>query len=215
MAAFDINRLTQKSQEALAAAQAIAERLGNSQVEPEHLLLALVEQTDGVVPQVLQKMNVAPGVPLREVRAEVEKLPRVSGSNTQVGISPRLRTVLVGAHDELSQFGDQYLSTEHLLLSILKNAGGAAQRMLKAAGVTRDELLAALREVRGTQRVVSQNPEGTYAALEQYGRDLTDLARRGKLDPVIGRDEEIRRVIQILSRRTKNNPVLIGEPGVG
>jgi ATP-dependent Clp protease ATP-binding subunit ClpB len=213
--AFDINRFTQKSQEAAQAAQSIAERNGNSQVEPEHLLLALLDQPEGVVPQVLSKMSVPTGALLQQVRAEVGKLPRVSGSTGPPGISPRLRTVLVRAHDEIAAFGDEYVSTEHLLLSILAHAGGAAQRILKDGGITRDNLLAALREVRGTQRVTSQTPEGTYAALEQYGRDLTDLARKGKLDPVIGRDDEIRRVIQILSRRTKNNPVLIGEPGVG
>jgi ATP-dependent Clp protease ATP-binding subunit ClpB len=213
--AFNTNRFTQKSQEAIIAAQNLAERNGNSQVEPEHLLLALLEQSEGVVPQVLSKMNVAVGALAEQVRAEINRLPRVSGAGAQITMSPRLRTVLVSAHDELAQFGDEFVSTEHLLLSILQHAGGAAQRLLQQAGVTRDALLQALREVRGTQRVTSPNPEGTYAALEQYGRDLTELARQGKLDPVIGRDEEIRRVIQILSRRTKNNPVLIGEPGVG
>jgi ATP-dependent Clp protease ATP-binding subunit ClpB len=212
---FDTNRFTQKSQEAIVAAQNIAERNSNSEVLPEHLLLALLEQSDGVVPQVLEKMGIAAGVLIQQTRAEVGKLPRVSGSGVQVGLSSRLRTVLLKAHDELAQFGDEYVSTEHLLLSILTHAGGRAQRILQQAGVTRDALLQALREVRGAQRVTSPTPEGTYAALDQYGRDLTDLARRGKLDPVIGRDEEIRRVIQILSRRTKNNPVLIGEPGVG
>jgi ATP-dependent Clp protease ATP-binding subunit ClpB len=212
---FDTNRFTQKSQEAIVAAQNLAERNGNSQVEPEHLLLALLEQADGVVPQVLGKMNIAAGALIQQARSELNRLPRISGSGVQVGISPRLRTVLVRAHDELAQFGDEYVSTEHLLLAILNHAGGAAQRLLQQVGLTRESLLAALREVRGTQRVTSPNPESTYAALEQYGRDLTELARRGKLDPVIGRDEEIRRVIQILSRRTKNNPVLIGEPGVG
>jgi ATP-dependent Clp protease ATP-binding subunit ClpB len=212
---FDTNRFTQKSQEAILAAQATAERNGNSQVEPEHLLLALLDQGDGVVPQVLAKLNLPVGVLVQQVRAEIGKFSRVSGGGVQVGLSPRLRTVLVHAHDELAQFGDEYVSTEHLLLSILEHAGGAAQRSLQQAGLTRDKLLMALREVRGTQRVTSQTPEGTYASLEKYGRDLTDLARKGKLDPVIGRDDEIRRVIQILSRRTKNNPVLIGEPGVG
>ncbi|MFP4438169.1 MAG: ATP-dependent chaperone ClpB [Chloroflexaceae bacterium] len=212
---FNINRFTQKSQEALLAAQGAAERNGNSQVEPEHLLLALLEQGDGVVPQVLTKMNIAVGRLLQQVTSELNRLPRVSGGNVQVNISPRLRTVLVRAHDELAQFGDEYVSTEHLLLALLEHAGGAAQRVLEQAGLDRNALLQTLREVRGTQRVTSPTPEGTYAALEQYGRDLTELARRGKLDPVIGRDEEIRRVIQILSRRTKNNPVLIGEPGVG
>jgi ATP-dependent Clp protease ATP-binding subunit ClpB len=212
---FNTNRFTEKSVEAINASQALAERNGNSQVEPEHLLLALLEQSDGVVPQVLSKMQVAVGAVAQQARAELNRLPRVSGSGVQVGISNRLRTVLVRAHDELGQFGDEYVSTEHLLLAILAHAGGAAQRILQQAGITRDGLLQTLREVRGTQRVTSPNPESTYAALAQYGRELTELARRGKLDPVIGRDEEIRRVIQILSRRTKNNPVLIGEPGVG
>ncbi len=213
--AFNTNRFTQKSQEAIVAAQNLAEQNGNSQIEPEHLLLALLEQSDGVVPQLLNKMNIPVNVLTQQLRAEINRLPKVSGSGVQVGISNRLRTVLVKAHDELSQFGDEYVSSEHLLLSILANAGGAAQRILQQAGVTRDNVLIALRDVRGNQRVTSPNPEGTYAALEQYGRDLTEMARSGNLDPVIGRDEEIRRVIQILSRRTKNNPVLIGEPGVG
>src|SRR2546421_10917924 len=173
---FDINRFTQKSQEAIVAAQNLAERNGNSQVEPEHLLLALLEQSEGVVPQVLSKMNIAVGALAQQVRAEISKLPRVSGG-AQVGMSPRLRTVLVRAHDELSQFGDEYVSTEHLLLAILAHAGGAAPRILQQAGDTRDNLLLALREVRGSQRVTSPNPEGTYAALDQYGRDLTDLGR--------------------------------------
>ncbi len=213
--AFDTNRFTQKSQEAIINAQTLAERNGNSQVEPEHLLFALLEQTDGVVPQVLGKMNIPVGVLLQKVTQELQRLPRISGTNVQISISPRLRTVLVAAHDEMAPFGDEYVSTEHLLLALLDKAGGAAGQVLKQSGLSREKLLLALREVRGTQRVTGTNPEGTYAALEQYGRNLVDLARRGKLDPVIGRDEEIRRVIQILSRRTKNNPVLIGEPGVG
>ena len=212
---FNTNRLTEKSIEAINASQTIAERNGNSQIEPEHLLLALLEQGDGVVPQVLGKMNVPVGALAQQVRGEINKFPRQSGSNMQVSVSNRLRTVLVKAHDELGQFGDEYVSTEHLLLATLAHAGGGAERLLKQSGLDRNKLMAALREVRGSQRVTSPNPEGTYAALEQYGRDLTKLAQQGKLDPVIGRDEEIRRVIQILSRRTKNNPVLIGEPGVG
>ncbi len=212
---FNINRFTQKSQEAIIAAQNTAERNGNSQVEPEHLLLALLEQSEGVVPQVLGKLNLPVGALAQQATAEINRLPRVSGGGVQLVQSPRLRTVLVKAHDELTQFGDEYVSTEHLLLALLAHAGGGAQRILQQAGLTRQALLQVLREVRGTQRVTSPTPEGTYAALDQYGRNLTELARRGKLDPVIGRDEEIRRVIQILSRRTKNNPVLIGEPGVG
>src|SRR5258706_10388415 len=192
---FNTNRFTQKSEEAIIAAQNLAERNGNSQVEPEHLLLALLEQSEGVVRAVLGKLNIPVGALAQQVRAEISKLPRVSGSAIQLDISNRLRNVLVRAHDELAQFGDEYASTEHLLLAILAHAGGAAQRILQQAGITRDNLLRALREVRGAQRVTSPTPEGTYAALEQYGRDLTELARRGKLDPGIGRDEEIRRVI--------------------
>src|SRR3954469_6165300 len=145
---FNTNRFTEKSIEAIVAAQNLAERNGNSQVEPEHLLLALIEQGDGVAPQVLSKMNVAVGALAQQVRAELGKLSRVSGSAVQEGISPRLRTVLLRAHDELSQFGDEYVSTEHLLLAILAHAGGAAQRILQQAGISRDSLLAALREVR-------------------------------------------------------------------
>ncbi len=212
---FNTSRFTQKSTEAIIAAQTIAERNGNSEVQPEHLLYALLEQSDGVVPQVLTRLNLAVGALKQQVNAEITRLPRVSGANVQPQYSSRMRAVLLRAYDEIGQFGDEYVSTEHLLLAILEHAGGGAERILRQAGLTRDKLLAALREVRGAQRVTSPTPEGTYAALEQYGRDLTELARRGKLDPVIGRDEEIRRVIQILSRRTKNNPVLIGEPGVG
>jgi len=212
---FNTNRFTQKSYEAIAAAQAAAERLGNAEVQPEHLLYALLDQSDGVVPQVLSKLNIPVGALKQQVNNEISRFPRISGGGVQVQLGSRLRTVLVKAHDELAQFGDEYVSTEHLLLAILDHAGDGAERVLKQAGLTRDKLLMALREVRGAQRVTSPNPESTYAALEQYGRDLTELAARNKLDPVIGRDEEIRRVIQILSRRTKNNPVLIGEPGVG
>jgi ATP-dependent Clp protease ATP-binding subunit ClpB len=210
---FNTNRFTQKSFEAIAAAQSAAERAGNSDVQPEHLLYTLLDQADGVVPQVLAKLSLPVGALKQQANAEIAKLPRQSGA-VQPQYSSRLRTVFLKAHDELAQFGDEYVSTEHLLLALL-NAGGGAERLLKQAGLSRDTLMAALREVRGAQRVTSPNPEGTYAALDQYGRNLTEQAQRNKLDPVIGRDEEIRRVIQILSRRTKNNPVLIGEPGVG
>jgi ATP-dependent Clp protease ATP-binding subunit ClpB len=164
---------------------------------------------------VVQRLGIDPQSLLNSVQAELDKLPKVTGGGPQVGISSRLRQVLVRAHDEIQQFRDDYVSTEHLLLALLQSAGGATSRILQGAGVTRDRILEVLAEVRGKQRVTSQNPESTFASLEKYGRDLTQLAREGKLDPVIGRDEEIRRVIQILSRRTKNNPVLIGEPGVG
>ncbi|PDW02360.1 ATP-dependent chaperone ClpB [Candidatus Viridilinea mediisalina] len=212
---FNTNRLTEKSYEALIAAQGAAERTGNSEVQPEHLLFALLDQGEGVVPQVLVKLGLAVGALKQQANAEIQKLPRISGSNVQPQYSSRMRNVITRAYDELASFGDEYVSTEHLLLALLDHAGGGAERLLKQAGLNRAALLTALREVRGAQRVTSPNPEGTYAALEQYGRNLTEQAQRNKLDPVIGRDEEIRRVIQILSRRTKNNPVLIGEPGVG
>ncbi len=212
---FNTNRWTQKTQEGFLAAQGAAERNGNSQLEPEHILLALLEQGDGVVPQVLAKMNVAVGALIQQVRVEIGKFPRISGGGVQIAASSRTQNVLKHAYDYLGQFGDEYVSTEHVMLAIIDHAGGGCQRAIAQFNITSSAFLGALREVRGTQRVTSQNPEGTYAALDQYGRDLTDLARKGKLDPVVGRDEEIRRVIQILSRRTKNNPVLIGEPGVG
>ncbi|NBJ16481.1 MAG: ATP-dependent chaperone ClpB [Dehalobacter sp. 4CP] len=213
--AFDTNRFTQKSQEAIIAAQNNAESNHNSQVEPEHLLLALLEQNEGVVPQILNKLNISLASVSEKTKSSIARLPRMMGAASQLSISPRMRTVLVNAHDQMEPFGDDYVSTEHLLLAIVDQAGGEAGKTLKEAGVTREALLKVLKEIRGSQRVTGQNPEGTYAALEQYGRNLVTLARRGKLDPVIGRDEEIRRVLQILSRRTKNNPVLIGEPGVG
>ena len=213
--AFNINRFTEKSQEAVIRAQQIAEELNHSQVEPEHLFAALLQQEEGVVPQVLQRVGANPRDLLQQVQTELNRQPKVSGSGVQVGISSRLRNVLVRAHDEIQQFRDEYVSAEHLLLALIETGGGAVERILRQAGVTREALLQALTQVRGSQRVTSQNPESTYASLEKYGRDLTQSARQGKLDPVIGRDEEIRRVIQILSRRTKNNPVLIGEPGVG
>jgi ATP-dependent Clp protease ATP-binding subunit ClpB len=211
---FDTNRFTQKSYEAIVAAQGAAERNGNSDVQPEHLLYTLLDQADGVVPQVLARLNLPVGALKQQINAEIAKLPRQSGA-VQPQYSSRLRNVILKAYDEMPQWGDTYLSTELLLLSLLSHGGGGAERVLKQAGLSRDQLIATLREVRGAQRVTSPNPEGTYAALEQYGRNLTEQAQRNKLDPVIGRDEEIRRVIQILSRRTKNNPVLIGEPGVG
>jgi len=210
-----MNRLTEKAQEAILNAQQLAEQLNHSQVEPEHLFAALLQQEDGIVPQILQRMGADLQSLSQQVQAELNRLSKVTGGGVQVSISPRLRQVLMRAHEEIQQFRDEYVSAEHLLLALLEVGGGATAQILKQAGVTRNSLLQALSQVRGSQRVTNQNPEGTYAALEKYGRDLTETARQGKLDPVIGRDEEIRRVIQILSRRTKNNPVLIGEPGVG
>jgi ATP-dependent Clp protease ATP-binding subunit ClpB len=210
---MDINRFTEKAQEALQAAQKIAARNEQQQIEVEHLLLALLQQEPGLAPAILRKANVNLDGLRQRVEREVDRLPKVSGATAE-SISPRLNRVLNRAEDEAKSFKDDYVSVEHLLLA-LRDDGGASGRLLKELGVTRDRLMTALREVRGAQRVTSQSPEGTYEALEKYGRDLTKLAEQGKLDPVIGRDEEIRRVIQVLSRRTKNNPVLIGEPGVG
>jgi ATP-dependent Clp protease ATP-binding subunit ClpB len=211
---MDINRFTEKAQEAFQTANQSALRYGHQQLEPEHLLLALLEQEPGLAASILRKADVSPDRLKSQVERELEKLPRVSGSGDQVYLSGRLNRLVANAEDEAKKFKDEYLSVEHLLLAMLADSG-AAGRALKEAEITRDRLMKSLQEVRGHQRVTSQNPEATYEALERYGRDLTALARQGKLDPVIGRDEEIRRVIQVLSRRTKNNPVLIGEPGVG
>ncbi|HZY86778.1 MAG TPA: ATP-dependent chaperone ClpB [Gemmataceae bacterium] len=210
---MDINRFTEKAQEALQAAQKVAARNEQQQVDVEHLLLALVQQEPGLASAILRKANVNLDGLRQRAEREIDRLPKVSGAAAE-SISPRLTRVLNKAEDEAKSFKDDYVSVEHLLLALLDD-GGASGRLLKEFGVTRDRLMTALREVRGAQRVTTQNPEATYEALEKYGRDLTKLAEQGKLDPVIGRDEEIRRVIQVLSRRTKNNPVLIGEPGVG
>src|SRR5262245_34190124 len=214
---MDINRFTEKAQEALMAAQRRAVIGGQPQVDVEHLLLTLLQQEPGLAVSILRKANVNLEGLRRRAEQEVDRLPRVSGSGAesdQVSITRRLNRLLAKAEDEAKQFKDEYVSVEHLLLAMTDDTG-ASGRLLKEFGVTRDRLMTALQEVRGSQRVTSQNPETTYEALEKYGRDLTKLASQGKVDPVIGRDEEIRRVIQVLSRRTKNNPVLIGEPGVG
>jgi ATP-dependent Clp protease ATP-binding subunit ClpB len=208
-------KLTVKSQQAMEQAQARATELGNPEVLPVHLLLALIEDREGVIPSVLGKI----GVPTERLETELhqieEKLPRVAGAATQPGVSQALNKVLDQAFREAQNFKDEYVSTEHLLLGVAHGKNEASREALVALGATHEAILKALTAVRGTQRVTDQNPEGKFQALEKYAKDLTELARRGKLDPVIGRDEEIRRVIQVLSRRTKNNPVLIGEPGVG
>ncbi len=214
---MDINRFTEKLQEAIRSAQSKATRYGNQQIDVEHLLAVLLEQQDGLAPSILAKAGVQPEGIARRLEAEIEKLPKVSGSSSgpdQIYVTARLNKLITNAEDEARQLKDEYISVEHVLLAAIDDKG-AAGKLLKESGLTRDRLMQALREVRGSQRVTSQNPEATYEALERYGRDLTKLAAQGKLDPVIGRDEEIRRVIQVLSRRTKNNPVLIGEPGVG
>jgi ATP-dependent Clp protease ATP-binding subunit ClpB len=208
-------KLTVKSQQAMQQAQGRATELGNPEVLPVHLLLALVEDREGVIPAVLEKI----GVPTERLETELhqieEKLPRVAGSASQPGLSQALNKALEQAFREAANFKDEYVSTEHLLLGVAHGKNEPARDALAAVGATHDAILQALTAVRGTQRVTDQNPEAKFQALEKYAKDLTELARRGKLDPVIGRDEEIRRVIQVLSRRTKNNPVLIGEPGVG
>jgi ATP-dependent Clp protease ATP-binding subunit ClpB len=208
-------KLTVKSQQAMQQAQERAAEQGNPEIVPTHLLLALIEDREGVIPAVLGKIGV-PTERLENSLHQVEqKLPRVAGSSTQPGVSQALNKVVDQAFKEAANFKDEYVSTEHLLLGVARQKGDPAQDALAAIGATHEIILQALIAVRGSQRVTDQNPEGKFQALEKYAKDLTELARRGKLDPVIGRDEEIRRVIQVLSRRTKNNPVLIGEPGVG
>src|ERR1700686_2755730 len=209
-----LDRFTERSQEALTAAQQAAQQLQHPAVEPEHLLLALLEQEDGLVPALLRRLEAAPEPMAARLQASRENRPKQVGvTDPQIGSA--LRTVLLGAFEEMNRLKDEYVSTEHLLLALCAKPEGYAGRLLQKAGVTPDGVYATLEAVRGSQRVTDANPEAKYQALEKYGRDLTDAARRGKLDPVIGRDDEIRRVIQVLSRRTKNNPVLIGEPGVG
>src|SRR5512135_3170184 len=211
-----MDKFTVKSQEALSEAQDDAQRRGHQQLDVPHLLLALIKQPEGVVPEVLKKL----GADIRHIEGEViaslERMPQVSGGGQtgQVYATPGMQKVLHDAMREMEGLKDEYVSAEHILLAIVADPGPAGA-ILKRAGVTRDGLLAVLKQIRGSQRVTDQNPEEKYQALSRYGRDLTELARKGKLDPVIGRDDEVRRVIQVLSRRTKNNPVLIGEPGVG
>ena len=212
MIRFD--KLTLKGQEALQSAQSHAQEKGNPQVTPEHLLWALMEQKEGVVLPILQKLGVNLQTIARELANLVAKLPKVQGQ-AELYISPSLNRILEEAFKEADQFKDEYVSTEHLLLALSHAKGEAVGRLLQSHGVTKDAILKVLVSIRGTQKITDQNPEEKYQALQRYTRDLTELARKGKLDPVIGRDDEIRRVIQILSRRTKNNPVLIGEPGVG
>ncbi|NIS69370.1 MAG: AAA family ATPase, partial [Proteobacteria bacterium] len=214
---MDVNRMTEKTQEALQSAQTIAARFGHQQIDPEHLLLALLEQREGLVPRILTTM----GVSAEEIKSSVDKhlagLPQVSGTGAgQMYMSQRLGKVLDAAEKASQKLRDDYISVEHLLIALVdEGTSSPGGQILTQAGVSREAVMKALASVRGHQRVRSQTPEETYQPLERYGRDLTQMGTQGKLDPVIGRDEEIRRVIQILSRRTKNNPVLIGDPGVG
>ena len=214
--AIRFDKFTEKAQEAILAAQELVRQGGHPQMETLHLLRALVEQQDGVVPRVLERLGTNVAALRGRLRAELERLPRQQGAAPAEGLraSAELRTAVEAAQEEAGRLRDEFVSTEHLLLGVLA-AGGRAADVLREAGAERDAVYAALQEVRGGQRVTDPNPESKYEALERYGRDLTKLAAGGKLDPVIGRDDEIRRVIQVLSRRTKNNPVLIGDPGVG
>jgi ATP-dependent Clp protease ATP-binding subunit ClpB len=211
---MNLNKLTEKAQEAILGSQNLATDQNHSEVTPEHLLVTLVEQSGGIVPSVLRKMSLDPSRVATEARGLIKAIPQAYGGD--VRLSPRMKLIVDSAQAEATRLQDEFISTEHLLLALATEAGRSpAAQLLQRLGVSKDALYKALTEVRGNQRVTSQNPESTYEALSRYGRDLTDLARSGKLDPVIGRDEEVRRVIQVLSRRTKNNPVLIGEPGVG
>src|SRR3989475_9453022 len=209
-----LDKLTIKAQEALQAAQSLADQQSHQAMEPEHLLAALLEQREGIVGPVLAKLGARPDAIQQALRAELAKLPAVRGGSGQY-LGERTRLALERAQREAQRLKDEYVSTEHLLIALAQDRDGAAGRVLAQNAVTAEAIYKALAEVRGTQRVTDPNPEEKYQALQRYARDLTDLATRGKLDPVIGRDDEIRRVIQVLSRRTKNNPVLIGEPGVG
>jgi ATP-dependent Clp protease ATP-binding subunit ClpB len=214
---MDFNRLTEKVQEAIRSAQSLAVRYGNQQIDVEHLIAALLDQEGGLAPSILRKADIPVESLRKRIIQEIEKLPKVSGPAAgpdQIYITSRFQTLFTRAEDEAKRLKDEFVSVEHVLLAATEDQGPTG-RIFKEFGITRDRLMGALQEVRGNQRVTSANPEATYEALEKYGRDLTKLAAQGKLDPVIGRDDEIRRVIQVLSRRTKNNPVLFGEPGVG
>ena len=211
---MDLNKFTEKAQEAVVAAQQLAGGFNHAEVTPEHLLVALVEQPGGIVPSVLRKLTVDSTRIAADARKLFEALPKTYGADLR--FSPRMKLIFDSAQAEAQRLQDEYVSTEHLLVALATETGRSpGAQLLQQSGATKDALYGALTQVRGSQRVTSPNPEATYEALARYGRDLTELARDGKLDPVIGRDEEVRRVIQVLSRRTKNNPVLIGEPGVG
>jgi ATP-dependent Clp protease ATP-binding subunit ClpB len=213
--ALDPNKFTRKTQEAVGAAQAAGRDAGNTEIAPEHLLRALLDQPEGVVTGVLERIGVDVSAVRQRVDEQLAKLPQVSGATVRdARLAPAAFSLLEAADKEREQLDDEYLSTEHLLLAMTDIIGGVGD-LVRTFGITREAVLDALRQVRGSHRITSDNPEEQYQALEKYGRDLTEAARAGKIDPVIGRDEEIRRIIQVLSRRTKNNPVLIGEPGVG
>ncbi|MCW8893268.1 MAG: AAA family ATPase, partial [Deltaproteobacteria bacterium] len=216
---MDLNRTTQKVQEALQAAQALALRLGHAEIDGEHLLLALCEQSEGLAPRLLEKANIAVAAIVTSLTQELQARPKIGGpgaDSSKLYASRRLSQLLLQAETEAQQLKDEYVSVEHILLAVVaEGERTAAGRLFSKNQLDRNRLLQALTEIRGNQRVTSQDPEATYEALAKFGRDLVEEVKKGKLDPVIGRDDEIRRVIRILSRKTKNNPVLIGEPGVG
>ncbi|MFP4344751.1 MAG: ATP-dependent chaperone ClpB [Anaerolineales bacterium] len=212
---MDLNRYTEKAQEAILRAQRLTTEYGHPQIEPQHLLLALLQQSEGVVPQVILRLGSDPQRMVNDLQQSLSRRPRVSGAASQAGLSSATSRILQMAEREAEALRDEYVSTEHMLLAMADSSAGELSRFLATYGVNRDAVLRVLTSIRGSQRVTSSTPESTYQALERYGRDLTQLADQGKLDPVVGRDEEIRRVMQILSRRTKNNPVLVGEAGVG
>ena len=204
------DKFTLKAQEAIQRGNELASEHGNPELLSLHLLAALLEDKEGIVPPVLEKIGLGPQLVLNEIYQEMERLPKVSGGAAQAALSASANQLLDQAFKEAANFKDEYVSTEHLLLAITQLKRDPAQEILARHGATHDATLKALTAIRGSQRITDQNPEAKYQALERYARDLTEQARRGKLDPVIGRDEEIRRVVQVLSRRTKNNPVLIG-----
>jgi ATP-dependent Clp protease ATP-binding subunit ClpB len=210
------DKFTIKAQEIVQASQQLAEKLGHQQIEPEHVGRSILGQREGVVPPLLGKIGADQNQLLKAFQEALDRLPRVSGSGLgQAYISPRSKAVFDKGFSEAEQMKDEFVGLEHILLAIAGEKDGKAARILSGAGVTRESILKALVDIRGGQRITDQNPEDKYQALERFSRDLTAIAAKGNLDPVIGRDEEIRRIIQVLSRRTKNNPVLIGEPGVG
>ncbi len=215
---IDYKQMTQKVREAFQAAQALSAEAGHQQIDGEHLLLALLRQDDGLAPQLFERMDASTATAIARLEQELAKMPSVSGPGSEAGkiyVTPRLDKLLAVAQKEMKKMGDQFLSVEHLLLAFADESGSDSGKILNELGITRNGILEALKTIRGSQRGTSDNPEGAYDALTKYGQDLVELARNGKLDPVIGRDAEIRSVIRILSRKTKNNPVLIGEPGVG
>ena len=210
-----LDRFTIRAQEAIQRTQEIAQEKNHQEITPEHLLVALLEDEEGIASSILKKLEVDPAEVINRANSYLDRLPKVYGEGTQFYLSPELKKVLDQARKEATNLKDEYISTEHLLVALATNTASLAGEILQEFGVTKENILKALTTIRGTQRVTDQNPEDKYQALQRFTRDLTELASQGKLDPVIGRDNEIRRVIQILSRRTKNNPVLIGEPGVG